>query len=189
MLQEQELGEILAVLSTGGVILYPTDTIWGIGCDATNARAVEKVYNIKERISDKSFIILVKDQEMLSNYVARIPDIVIELLASVSEPLTVIYPGGKNLPKNVISADGSIAIRIPDHAFCQQLLGALGKPLISTSANISGGPLPYSFRSIDEQIKQSVDYIVPLEQNMIARPKPSTIVKIDNDAEIRILRN
>lgn len=189
MLQEQQLGEILTVLNTGGVILYPTDTIWGIGCDATNTRAVEKVYDIKERISDKSFIIIVKDQEMLRNYVTRVPDIVIELLASVTDPLTVIYPGAKNLPRNVIASDGSIAIRIPDHAFCQQLLGAFGKPLISTSANISGGPLPYSFRSIDEQIKQSVDYIVPLEQNTIARPKPSTIVKIDNDSEIRILRN
>ncbi len=188
-MQEQQLGEVLSVLTTGGVILYPTDTIWGIGCDATNARAVEKVYNIKERISNKSFIIIVKDQEMLSNYVTTIPDIVIELLASVPEPLTVIYPGGKNLPKNVVSGDGSIAVRIPDHAFCQQLLCAFGKPLISTSANISGAQLPYSFRSIDEQIKQSVDYIVPLEQNTIARPKPSTIVKIDNGAEIRILRN
>ena len=189
MLEEKELEKLLVVLNNGGIILYPTDTIWGIGCDATNARAVEKVYKAKERISDKSFIMLMKNMEMLSDYVLFIPEIAVELLASVSDPLTVIYPGGKNLPKNVIAADGSIAVRIPDHAFCQQLIGALGKPLISTSANLSGGTLPYSFRSIDEQIKQFVDYIVPLEQSMIARPKPSTIVRIDNDNEIRIIRN
>jgi L-threonylcarbamoyladenylate synthase len=186
---EKEFAKLLAVLNDGGTILYPTDTIWGVGCDATNTRAVEKVYKVKERISNKSFIILVKDLEMLSNYVSSVPEIVVELLASISEPLTVIYPNGKNLPKNVVAGDGSIAIRIPDHAFCQQLLGSFGRPLISTSANLSGGNLPYSFRSIDNQIKKSVDYIVTVEQNMIARPKPSTIIRIDDDSEIHILRN
>jgi L-threonylcarbamoyladenylate synthase len=186
---EKEFEKLLAVLNAGGVILYPTDTIWGVGCDATNSRAVDKVYKVKERIPNKSFIIIVKDLEMLSNYVSFVPEIVIELLASISEPLTIIYPNAKNLPKNVVAGDGSIAIRIPDHDFCQQLLGAFGKPLISTSANLSGGSLPYSFRSIDNQIKKSVDYIVPIEQDIIARPKPSTIIRIDDDSEIHILRN
>lgn len=189
MLQDFELAEVIAVLKNGGTILYPTDTIWGIGCDATNAKAVEKVYRIKERIMDKSFIILVKDIEMLGNYVKVVPDIAVELLASINDPITVIYPRGKNLPKNVLAADGSIAIRIPNHDICKQLMDALGKPLISTSANLSGDTLPYSFRSINKQIKESVDHIIPHEQNTIARPKPSTIVKIDNDKEIRVIRN
>ncbi len=187
--KKYQISDILAVLKKGGVILYPTDTIWGIGCDATNGRAVENVYRIKERISDKSFILLVKDLDMLKKYVMEVPDIAVELLASVSEPLTIIYPGGRNLPKNVIADDGSVAIRIPRHDFCQELLGAFDKPITSTSANISGGMMPYSYRSVVQHIKDSVDYIVQLEQDSISRPKPSTIVKIDDGGDIRILRN
>ncbi len=184
-----KISDILAVLKKGGVILYPTDTIWGIGCDATNGRAVENVYRIKERISDKSFILLVKDIDMLKKYVVEVPDIAVELLASVSEPITIIYPGGKNLPKNVIADDGSVAIRIPRHDFCQELLDAFNKPITSTSANISGGAMPYSYRSVAPYIKESVDYIVQLEQDTMSRPKPSTIVKIDSGGDMRILRN
>ncbi len=187
--KKYQVSDILSVLNKGGAILYPTDTIWGIGCDATNGRAVEKVYKIKERISDKSLILLVKDVEMLKRYVVDVPEIAIELFASVSEPLTVIYPKGKNLPKNVIADDGSLAIRIPRHDFCQELLEAFGKPITSTSANISGGPIPYSYRSVVQHVKEAVDYIVALEQDTISRPKPSTIVKIDPNGEIRILRN
>lgn len=189
MNKEYQLEEIIAVLSRGGNILYPTDTIWGIGCDATNAKAVEQVYRVKERIVDKSFIILVKDIDMLNDYVADIPDIALELLSSISEPITIIYPGGKNLAKNVIASDGSIAIRIPDHHFCQELLEAFNKPITSTSANLSGGSLPFSFRAIADQIKNNVDYIVQYEQNVFTRPKPSTIVKVEVNGEIRVLRN
>ncbi len=187
--KKYQINDILAVLKKGGVILYPTDTIWGIGCDATNGRAVENIYRIKKRISDKSFILLVKDLDMLKKYVVEVPDIAVELLASVSDPLTIIYPRGKNLPKNVISDDGSVAIRIPRHDFCQDLLGAFDKPITSTSANISGGVMPYSYRSVVQHIKDSVDYIVKLEQDTISRPKPSTIVEIDLGGDIRILRN
>ncbi len=187
--KKYQISTILAVLRKGGTILYPTDTIWGIGCDATNGRAVERIYRIKERISDKSLILLVKDIDMLKKYVGEVPDIVIELLASVSEPLTIIYPKGKNLPKSVVADDGSVAIRIPNHDFCQELLAAYDKPITSTSANISGGVIPYSYRSIVQHIKESVDYIVPLEQETMSRPKPSSIVRIDPKGDIRILRN
>ncbi len=189
MSKDYQLEEIVSVLLRGGTILYPTDTIWGIGCDATNSKAVEQVYRVKERLVDKSFIILVKDLEMLSKYVSVIPDIATELQSSISEPLTIIYPGGRNLAKNVVAGDGSVAIRIPDHQFCFELLTAFNKPIISTSANISGGSMPFSFRAVPDQIKSAVDYIVPIEQNIITRPKPSTIVKIDSNGEIRVLRN
>ncbi len=189
MNNDYHLEEIVSVMKRGGNILYPTDTIWGLGCDATNAKAVDKVYRIKERIADKSFIILVSNLEMLEKYVKEVPDIALELQSSISEPLTIIYPGGKNLARNVVAADGSVAIRIPDHPFCQKLLAAFNKPIISTSANISGGSLPFSFRAVSDQIKESVDYIVPIEQNIITRPKPSIIVKISADGEIRVLRN
>ncbi len=187
--KKYSMGDIVSVLKKGGTILYPTDTIWGIGCDATNGRAVETVYRIKERISDKSFILLVKDMDMLKRYVVEVPDIAVELLSSVSEPLTIIYPKGKNLPKNVVAENGSVAIRIPRHDFCQELLDAFDKPITSTSANIAGGPIPYSYRSVLQHIKESVDYVVHLEQDSISRPKPSTIVKIDTKGDIRILRN
>lgn len=186
---DYQLDEIVSVLLRGGTILYPTDTIWGIGCDATNAKAVEKIYRIKERLIDKSFIILVKDLEMLKDYVVEVPEIAVELQESISDPLTIIYSGGKNLAKNVIASDGSVAIRIPTHDFCLKLLDRFNKPLISTSANVSGGSVPFSFRSISDQIKESVDYIAPIEQNTINRPKPSTIVKVDAKGEITVIRS
>lgn len=169
--------------------MYPTDTIWGIGCDATNSKAVGNIYRIKERFYEKSLIILVKDIEMMKHYVSDIPEIAVELLVSVAEPITIIYPNAKNLPKNVVADDGSIAIRIPKHAFCQELLSAYGKPITSTSANVTGGPMPYSFRSVAEQIKQSVQYVVEIEKESITRPKASTIVKIEQNGELRVLRN
>ncbi len=189
MSTEQDIKEVLEVLKKGGTILYPTDTIWGIGCDATNFKAVEKVYRIKERMRDKSMIILVKDREMLTHYVREVPEIADELITSMQDPLTIIYPGARNLPKNVIANDGSIAIRIPRHDFCQQLLSAFGKPVTSTSANVSGVASPYSFIGILEHIKNSVDYIVPAKHQSIGSTKPSTIVKFDQQGELHVLRN
>ncbi len=177
------------VLQSGGTILYPTDTIWGIGCDATQVVAVEKVFRIKERVREKSLIVLVKDLDMLRQYVKQVPEIAIELLASVPEPLTIIYPGGRNLPRNVLAEDGSIAIRIPKHDFCQGLLDYYGMPVTSTSANYSGAPNPFSFSNITEPVKEAVDHIVPVKYQAISRPKPSTIVKINANDELRIIRN
>ncbi len=177
------------VLGKGGVILYPTDTIWGLGCDATNQKAVEKVYRIKERVQDKSLIILVSDIVMLGKYVIEIPETAEELIASVSEPITIIYPAGRNLPKNVLASDGSIAVRIPRHQFCQDLLREFGKPITSTSANLSGTPNPYSFSGVVEPVKEAADFIVSVAHQSLSRPKPSTIVRIDKNGEIQVLRN
>jgi len=189
MLNELQLKEVLEVLRSGGTILYPTDTIWGIGCDATNPRAVEKVYRIKERLSEKSLIILVNDLDMLKDYVEVVPEVAMELIASMSDPLTIIYPKAKKLPKNVTATDGSIGIRIPRHDFCQQMISAFGKPVSSTSANISGAPIPFSLRGVSDEIKSAVDYVADVEHQTSTRPTPSTIIKIDSQGEIHILRN
>ncbi len=184
-----DVKEAVHVLQNGGTILYPTDTIWGIGCDATQVKAVEKVFRIKERVQEKSLIVLVRDLDMLQHYVEHLPEIAIELLASVSDPMTIIYPGARNLPRNVTADDGSIAIRIPKHDFCQEIIGALGKPITSTSANVSGAPNPFSFSNIVDPIKEAVDHVVPVRYQAITRPKPSTIVKIDKNGEMHIIRN
>lgn len=184
-----DIKEVLSVLRKEGTVLYPTDTVWGIGCDATNAKAVDKIFRMKERVKDKSMIILAKDINMLKQYVTYLPDVAIELIGSVSDPLTVIYPGARNLPKNVIASDGSIAIRIPRHDFCQDLLDAFGKPIVSTSANISGASNPYSFTNVIDTIKQSVDYVVSEKYQYLSNLKPSTIIKIDEKGEMFILRS
>ncbi len=169
--------------------MYPTDTIWGIGCDASNQKAVGKVYLIKERVSEKSMILLASDIDMLGRYVKKVPDIAVELMASVTDPLTIIYPDARNLPKNVLASDGSVAIRIPRHDFCLQLLHLFGKPITSTSANISGSPNPFSFSGILEEIKGAVDYVVPQVHQSLNRTKPSTIVKVSEAGEMQIIRN
>ncbi len=189
MSAHDDIKKTCEVLQNGGTILYPTDTIWGIGCDATQVVAVEKVYRIKERVREKSMIVLVKDLDMLRQYVKQVPEIAVELLASVPDPLTIIYPGARNLPRSVIAADGSIAIRIPKHDFCQGLLEHYGKPITSTSANVAGAPNPFSFSNIVDPIKEAVDYVVPVKHQAISRPKPSTIVKIDSGNELHIIRN
>ncbi len=186
---DHDVQEVTGVLKKGGVILYPTDTIWGIGCDATNSKAADRIFRIKERMIEKSMIILVSDMEMLQEYVSDVPEIVRELIASVEEPLTIIYPGARNLPKNVLAEDDSIAIRIPRHDFCQAIIQSLNKPITSTSANLSGTPNPFAFSGIADAIKESVDYIVPVRYQYIVRLRPSTIIRIDPDGEMHIVRN
>ena len=186
---EEEIKKIVEVLSLGGTILYPTDTIWGIGCDATNARAAEKVYKLKGRGQEKSLIVLMESVGQLKEYIGDVPELAIDLIASFTAPLTVIYPGARKLAKNVVAAAHTIAIRIPQDEFCQALLRAFGKPITSTSANRSGEASPLSFSKITTDILEGVDYVVKTNQNRINRPKASTIVRINEDGEIQILRN
>jgi L-threonylcarbamoyladenylate synthase len=181
--------EITKVLKSGGTILYPTDTIWGIGCDATNAKAVEKIYRIKVRDVGKSLIILVDSLDTLKKYVEEVPDNAVEMILSYSDPLTIIYPKAKNLPKNVIANDGSIAIRIPNDDFCCQLIRDFGKPITSTSANISGDPSPLTFAQISGKIVGMVDHVVSIKQQSLRLPKPSAIIKVDLKGNIQIIRS
>lgn len=189
MSQQFDVRDAVRVLHEGGTILYPTDTIWGIGCDATNARAVRKVFAIKERLKEKSLIILVRDLEQLRNHVEHVPELAIDIMESINDPLTIIYPGARNLASNVAAPDGSIGIRIPRDNFCQELLSAFGKPITSTSANVSGDPSPVSFSKIKQAIREAVDYVVPFEEKSIRMPRPSTIIRIDAEGNIHIIRN
>lgn len=172
----------LAVLQAGGIILYPTDTVWGIGCDATNAAAVQKIYQLKKRSEEKSMIVLLADERDLLQYVAS-PDLaVFDYLASVTKPTTVIYDGAIGLADNLVGKDGSIAIRIVQELFCKHLIKRLRKPLVSTSANISGEPSPRIFAEIPEAIKQQVDYVVNYRQNDMAIASPSAVVRWERGA-------
>lgn len=176
---KDEVNKAFEVLKEGGIILYPTDTIWGIGCDATNAEAVEKILRIKERPEAKSLIVLLDTDTKLQSYVSEVPEIAYELIEYAENPLTIIYSGAKNLAANVIAKDGSIGIRIVKHKFCEQLLHRFRKPIISTSANLSGKPSAVTFDEIEEIIKQSVDYIVDWEQEDKEEKKASTIMKLE----------
>jgi len=183
-----EIEKALTVLKNGGVILYPTDTVWGLGCDATNAEAVEKINTIKGRQADKSFIILLDNDSKLQSYVNEVPEVAYDLIEYAEHPLTIVFSGAKNLAKNVINADGSVGIRIIKHDFTQQLLQRFRKPVTSTSANLSGQPTPQSFDDIDDKIKESVDYIVDWEQNLKNNKKSSTIMKLSPSGQFSFIR-
>lgn len=185
---EKDVKNSIEVLKKGGLIIYPTDTIWGLGCDATNEKAVNKVYKVKLRHHSKSMIILVDSIEMLSKYVKELPEIAISLMQQFNKPLTIIYPEAVNLPKNVISSDGSIAIRIVKEEFCQRLLQEFKKPIVSTSANISGFANPITFKDIDDRLLKRVDYVVEYGRDKINQVKPSTIIKLKNNWEYEIIR-
>lgn len=177
------------VLKKGGVILYPTDTIWGLGCDATNSKAIKRLYKIKERTSSKSMIVLVDDEIRLRNHVSCVPDTMYDLLESLNKPLSVIYPHAKNLTKEAIAEDGSIAIRITSHPFCKAMIKLLNKPIISTSANISGAKAPNTFQEISNKLKEKVDYIIPTCYESINEIKASTLIQMNRDGTFNILRD
>ncbi|MFK7906714.1 MAG: L-threonylcarbamoyladenylate synthase [Chitinophagales bacterium] len=188
--QPSILEEVIKTLQGGETILYPTDTVWGLGCDATNSEAVQKIYGIKQRDESKALIILVKDLEMLQNYVEEIPAAVFEILTTAKRPTTIIYAQARNLAPNLIAADGSVAIRIPQHDFCQALFEEWQKPLVSTSANISGEPTPIYFKEVSEEIKNQVDYTVDSSRFDIQIPtQPSRILKIGRGGEVVIIRD
>ncbi|MDF1570283.1 MAG: L-threonylcarbamoyladenylate synthase [Bacteroidales bacterium] len=183
-----DINKALEVLRNGGVILYPTDTIWGIGCDATNAEAVKRIYGIKEREDSKSMLVLVHNEAMLPAYVGEMPEVAWELLEAATEPMTIIYPGAKNLAPNLVGADGTIGIRVTSDAFCTQLISRFKKPIVSTSANISGKPSPANFDEVDPVLHDKVDYVVNWRQDDLARAKPSSVIKLGPGGEIEILR-
>ncbi|WP_348621737.1 L-threonylcarbamoyladenylate synthase [Pedobacter lusitanus] len=183
-----EIDKALTVLKNGGVILYPTDTVWGLGCDATNEAAVEKINTIKGRSSDKSFIILLDNDSKIQSYINEVPEVAYDLIEYAEHPLTIIFSGAKNLAKNVINADGSVGIRVIRHDFVQQLLQRFRKPIVSTSANLSGQPTPVFFDEIDEEIKTAVDYVVDWEQELRIKKKPSTIMKLSPSGQFSFIR-
>lgn len=185
---ELELKNAFKVLHKGGTILYPTDTIWGIGCDATNSKAVDKVFKIKNRAETKSMIILLSDYDQLHHYVKEVPSIAADLIQSIDKPLTIIYNGAKNLAPNLIAKDGTIAIRIVKNDFCRALIQLLGKPIVSTSANFSGEQSPHFFTHIQDAIKKRVDYIVNLEQSNKLVKMASTIIKLEKSGKYTIIR-
>jgi L-threonylcarbamoyladenylate synthase len=183
-----EIDNTLKVLKDGGVILYPTDTIWGLGCDATNEEAVDKINAIKERAADKHFIILLDTDSKLQSYVSEIPDVAYDLIEYAENPLTIVFSGAKNLPANVINSDGTVGIRIVKHEFCQQLIQRFRKPITSTSANKSGDPSPQHFSDINQQIIDAVDYVVDWEQDLSSAKKPSTIMKLTANGQFSFIR-
>lgn len=185
---QAEVKKTLDVLTQGGVILYPTDTIWGIGCDATNAKAIEKIYSIKNRSAEKNFIVLLDNASRLASYVDEIPETAWSLIEFATKPLTIIYEKAKNLPKELLSKDGSIAIRIVNDEFCQMLIARLKKPLVSTSANISEQASPASYSDISDEVRNKVDYIVDWKRDELSKNKPSTIISLKTNGQIKIIR-
>lgn len=196
--------DALKVLRAGGLILYPTDTVWGIGCDATNPSAVAKVYEIKHRSDSKSLVMMASDMDMVARYIKVIPNIAIDLVEVNDKPMTIIYPGAiagekpadgvpdqgdrYHLAYNAVAADGTVGIRIPMMDFCKDLCARLGRPLISTSANISGEPTPKKFSDITMDIRNAVDYVVSPSIDKESTGKSSQIIKIGIDGQIEIIR-
>ena len=204
MKKEDILAEALRVLRSGGTILYPTDTVWGLGCDATDPAAVAKIYRIKRRSDSKSLVLLASDLDMVAKYIREIPPMAVDLVEVNDAPMTLVYPGalageapvGEELPKgdrfhlafNTVAEDGSVGIRIPMHEFCRELIRRFRRPLVSTSANIAGEPTPARFADIAPEIRSAVDYVVPRRFEAGATGKPSQIIKLEVDGQVQILR-
>jgi L-threonylcarbamoyladenylate synthase len=186
---EKDVENCLATLQTGGLILYPTDTIWGIGCDATDPAAVKKVYDLKQRVETKSLIVLMADERDVLKYTSQ-PDLrIFDFLRSVDRPTTVIYEGAIGLAENLVSADGSIAIRLVADPFCRHLIRRFRKPIVSTSANISGNAAPAFFRDIDARIIAGPDYVVQYRQDDTTPRQPSAIVKWNPNGTPTVIRS
>jgi L-threonylcarbamoyladenylate synthase len=179
----------LEVLQKGGVILYPTDTIWGLGCDACNEEAVKRIYAIKNRIDSKSMLVLMENAALLDRYVEEVPEIAFDLIEVTDKPLTIIYDGAKNLARNLVAEDGSIGIRITTEAFSSDLIRRFKRPIVSTSANMSGKPSPACYDEIDQQIIDAVDYVVKYRQDDTQKAAPSSIMKLGRGGEIKIIRS
>ena len=199
MKPEEILHEALQALRSGGTILYPTDTLWGLGCDATNPAAVARIYEIKQRADSKSLVLLASDLDMVARYVKEVPPMAVDLVEVNDAPMTIIYPGAVVAPEGaagdrwhlasaVVAADGSVGIRIPLMEWCRQLVFKLGRPLVSTSANISGEPAPLRFSQIPQALKDAVDFVVPPSVDTASTGRASQILKVGLRGEIEIIR-
>ncbi len=186
-MEKIEIEKAVEILKKGGIILYPTDTIWGIGCDATNVDAIEKVFKIKQRDKTKNLIILVESERRLQEYV-NVPSLAWDLIDLSNKPLTIIYDNPQNLPKTLISDKNTIGIRLTHDPFCKKLISKLNKPIVSTSANISGESSPENFSSISSKILEGVDYIINLRHEEIKKYASSSIIQLSEDGRIKVIR-
>ncbi len=189
MFEKEDLKKALEVLRRGGVILYPTDTVWGLGCDATNPEAVKRIFDIKQREDAKSMLVLLENPNMLNSYVREVPEVAWQLIEVADKPMTIIYPGAKNLAPNLIAQDGSIGIRITSETFTEHMIQQFRRPVVSTSANLSGKPTPQNFDQIEDEIVSAVDYVVQYRQDDTRKAAPSSIIKLGVGGEIQIIRS
>ena len=177
----------IAVLKRGGLILYPTDTVWGIGCDATHPEAIDRIYKLKQRLESKALICLVSDFRMLQQYVEDVPEVAYDILKYASKPTTIVYDEPIRVAENLIASDNTLGIRVCRNKFCNILLKKFKRPIVSTSANISGAPTPKSFKDIDPAIIEGVDYVVNIDRERKSS-KPSAIIKLSNDGKVTVIR-
>ncbi|NNM19427.1 MAG: threonylcarbamoyl-AMP synthase [Croceitalea sp.] len=184
---QENVNKCVEILEKGGLILYPTDTVWGIGCDATNEAAVKKVYELKQRDDAKALICLVANQAMLERHLTIVPDQAYDIIDLATKPTTIIYDEPKGVAINLLAEDGSLAIRVASDKFCQYFINKFGKPIVSTSANISGQPTPQNFDQIQAEILKGVNYVVALQQNA-ENNAPSSIIKLSNNGIVKIIR-
>lgn len=182
-----EVHQAFEVIKNGGIILYPTDTVWGIGCDATNEEAIKKIFALKQREESKSMIVLVNGERMMHQVFNEIPEVAWQILDFSEKPTTLILDKPKNVAKNIIAEDNTLAVRMVTEPFCYKLMERMKKPLVSTSANISGMPTPQSFKEISPEILKGVDYVVNLYHDKICKT-PSTIIKLGLDSQVKIIR-
>mgnify|MGYP003288935720 CR=1 FL=1 len=187
-LYREEIKRACDVLHKGGVILYPTDTVWGIGCDATNEEAVRRVYEIKHRTDSKAMLVLVDSDVKVQSFIHEVPSVAWDLIELSEKPLTIIYDGARNLASNLLAEDGSVGMRVTREEFSKQLCFRFRKPIVSTSANISGEPAPRSFVEISDEIKQAVDYIVAVRQDEPPCAVPSSIIKLGAGGQVKVIR-
>lgn len=185
---EEDLRNAVKMVREGKIILYPTDTVWGLGCDATNPEAVARIFRIKTRVDSKSLIVLVNNELMIQRYVKEIPDAASQITEISDKPVTIIYPSGRNLAEGVTAGDGSIGIRITSDTFCSELIGRLRKPIVSTSANMSGEPSPAHFSEISGYIINSVDYVVWHRRNDRQKHSSSPVIKVELNGVVKIIR-
>lgn len=185
---EREVIQAGTILQGGGIILYPTDTIWGIGCDASRQDSVRNIYQIKQRADFKSMLVLVDGIDMLVRYIERLPQQALEIVEKANKPTTIIYPGARDLAENLLAPDGSIGIRITSDPFCRKLIASFGKPIVSTSANISGAASPGTFVQIESSILEQVDYVVDWRREETTPAAPSAILKLEKDGSITTIR-